>query len=156
MLALWQHIRECNPPQPPHPIRSYIPPPPSAILSPFSIDASTWLIMRHWLLYYLSNGCAIKYPCKWPMPHFVLIYGILIEFVSANWKILLFNVCIAVVAQACFNETVSLWPCAGKGVSLSPWFGSGGGGFRGGRAEVMVLGWVQKRSPKIKNNLSYE
>lgn len=60
--------------------------------------------MRQRLLYYLSNGGAIKSPCKWPMPHFILIYGILIEFVSANWKILLVNVCIAVTSWAAFNE----------------------------------------------------
>lgn len=39
-------------------------------------------------------------------------------------------------------------PVQGRGC---PSFGSEGGG----RAEVMVLGWVQKRSPKIKNNLSH-
>lgn len=75
--------------------------------------------MERWLLYYLSNGGAIKSPCKWPMPHFILIYGILIEFVSVNWKILLFNVCIAVAYQPVFNETVSLWPWGGgEGITL--------------------------------------
>lgn len=71
--------------------------------------------MRQRLLYYLSNGRAIKFPCKWPMPHFILIYGILIEFVSLNWKILLFNVCIAVADQAAFNEIMSQWPWGGGG-----------------------------------------
>ncbi len=81
--------------------------------------------MERWLLYYLSNGGAIKSPCKWPMPHFILIYGILIEFVSVNWKILLFNVCIAVAYQPVFNETVSLWPWGGgEGIALD-WQGWG-------------------------------
>jgi len=53
------------------------------------------------------------------MPHFILIYGILIEFVSVNWKILLFNVCIAVADRPVFNETVSLWPWGGgEGIAL--------------------------------------
>lgn len=91
---------------------------PSSALQSFTIDAPTWLIMRQRLLYYLSNGCAIKFPCKWPMPHFILIYGILIEFVSPNWKILLFNVCIAVADQDTFNELVSQWPWSRGGGCL--------------------------------------
>lgn len=94
----------------------------SPAFQPFTIDAPAWLIMRQRLLHYLSNGGAIKFPCKWVVPHFILIYGILIEFVSPNWKILLFNVCIAVAVQGRFNEIVSQWPWGRKrwgwGVSM--------------------------------------